>query len=317
MNPYPLARVPLVWCLAVVAGCAGPAVSPSDQTLIREADQLHTRLAPAVVERRDARLQRYLEQIGARICAAAKELDEQGQIKSKGEGANTWMFSGIEFHLVNSRVPNSFTSGGRHVYVYDGLYRRCQNEDELAALFCHEYAHLYARHIQHELKRDPALPGEDALIFPFATLRLTPSEGRAADAIAFSIYVKAGWDPGRFADLYRRLLQEESVPGLDTAVLREKLADAEKRASDLPASSRDWQQPPVADESRFVQLQVDSDTLVTSAPRNERAELLLASFPTCLTRTDTPGQTRARQQLFPPPPAPNENKWNKGLQGAR
>lgn len=306
----------LLLALAGLPGCAGQSVSPSDQTLIREADQLHARLEPAVVENRDPRLKRYVEQIGARIVAAAKELDHQGRIKSQGEGANAWMFSSnVDFHLVDSEAPNSFTAGGRHIYVYDGLFQHCTSEDELASLFCHEYAHVYARHVQQDLKRDPGLTGEAALLFPFAMLRPSPGQDRSADAIAFEIYIKAGWDPGRYATICQRMLDENRT-GIDQARLKEKVTQANRRADGLPPAAREWGQPPVADDARFAQLQLQAKALVASGARNERAELLLASFPSSLAAGESPAQAQARLRLFPPPPAgTSENQWNKGLPG--
>lgn len=290
-------------------------VSATDQTVIREADQLHSRLQPAVVDNRDPKLRRYIEQISSRILAAAKELDQKKAIRSSGEGSNDWMFAkDLDFHIVDSGTPNSFTSGGRHIYVYDGLFQQCRSEDELASLFCHEYAHVYARHVQQDLRRDPGLSGDVALLFPFATLRLSPGQDRSADAIAFQIYVKAGWDPGRYASVYQRLL-EQNAAGIDRARVMEKVADAQRRADGLPPAAREWGQPPVADDSRFAQLQGQTKALISSIPRNEQAELLLASFPSCLSATETSAQVQARQKLFPPPPVGNDNQWNKGLPG--
>lgn len=307
-------------CLAAIGligltGCGGQAVSPSDQSLIREADQLHARLEPAVVENRDPKLRRYLEQIASRILTAAKELDQKGTIKSNGEGSNAWMFGkDLDFHLVDSQLPSGFTSGGRHVYVYDGLFQLCKSEDELAALFCQEYAHVYLRHVQQDLRRDPALSGEDALLFPFVMMRGSPGKDRAADAIAFQIYAKAGWDPGRFAAVYQRMI-DMNVAGADRGRLKEKVMDAQRRADALPPAAREWSQPPVADEARFAQLQGQTTALVKAGAKNERAELLLAAFPSSLSETETPGQAQARLRLFPPAAAGSDNQWNKGLPG--
>lgn len=309
------------FCFAFVAltvgltGCAGPAVSPTDQTLLRETDQLHARLEPAVVERQEPRLRRYFEQLSTRIVTAARELDQQGGIQSRSEGSNEWLFSKeIDFHLVKSELPNIYTGGGRHIYIYDGLFQECRNEDELASLFCHEYAHVYGRHAQKELKRGTSAgASDDDLLEPFVTLKFTPAHDKTAEAIAFNIFVKAGWDPARYADVHRRLLQQGPPGGLDAALLRER-ADG---AHDLPAGSQNWAQPPVADDARFVQLQSETQAVVASMPRNDRVELLLAAFPNCLMPADAPAQVAARQRLFPPPAAPSENKWNKGLQGAR
>ena len=304
----------LLLALAGLAGCAGPAVSPTDQTLLRETEQLHSRLEPAVVERQEPRLRRYFEQLASRIVTAARELDQQGIIQSRSEGSNEWMFSkDIDFHLVKSELPNIYTAGGRHIYIYDGLFQQCRNEDELASLFCHEYAHIYGRHAQKELKRDASALGDDSLLEPFVTLKFTPAHDKTAETIAFNIFVKAGWDPARYADIYRRLLQQGPPGGLDAALLRER-ADG---AHELPAGAQNWAQPPIADDARFVQLQAETQAVVAAVPRNDRVELLLSALPNCLTPPDAPAQVAARQRLFPPPAAPSENKWNKGLQGAR
>jgi len=220
----------------------------------------------------------------------------------------------VGFHLVDSGQVNSFTSGGHHVYVYDGLFQLCRSEDELAAVFCHEYAHIYARHVEQDLKRDPAMTGEDALLFPFVTLRISTEQDRSADAIAFEIYAKAGWDPGRFAMVYQRIIEEGGAT-VDRNRLKAKVMDAQRRADALPPAAREWSQPPVADDARFAQLQLQTKGLVASGARNDRAELLLAAFPSSLTSADTPAQAAARLRLFPPAVNGSDNQWNKGLPG--
>jgi hypothetical protein len=318
VNRRILSLVPLA-CLALVTGCAGQAVSPTDKTLIAEADQLHLRLAPSLVDDRDPRLKRYFAQLAARVTAAAKDLDQQGVIHSPGEGSKSWMFGReIEFHLVNSDVPNAFPAGGRHVYLYLGLFRQCGNEDELAAVFCHAYAHLYARHVQQDLRRDAALAGDQKLLFPFATFQFTPPQEREADTIAFNVFTKAGWDPGRYATIYETLYKG-NVAGVDRNLLREKTVDAiERLLPAVPAAAGNWAQPPVADDTRFAQLQGETAAAASAAAGTTQSRLLLAAFPNCLSPTPAPAQARARLALFPPPPVPTgDNQWGKGVQGNR
>jgi hypothetical protein len=306
--------------LALLTGCAGQAVSPTDKTLIAEADQLHARLAPSVVDDRDPRLKRYFAQIAARITAAAKDLDQQGVIQSRGEGAKSWMFGReVEFHLVNSELPNVFPAGGRHVYLYLGLFRQCANEDELAAVFCHAYAHLYARHVQQDLRREaPGLSGDAKLLYPFATLAFTPAQEREADTIAFNVFTKAGWDPNRYPAIYDTLYKG-NVAGVDRSFLREKTVDAiERLLPAVPAAAANWAQPSVADDTRFAQLQSETAKVAPSTAGTPQSQLLLAAFPNCLNPTIAPAQARARQTLFPPPPVPTgNNQWGKGVQGTR
>jgi hypothetical protein len=309
----------LVPLLCLVGGCAGPSVSPTDQALIDRAERLHQVLAPAVVDARNPRLQRYLAQLSERITSAAKELDQQGRIKSAEiAGGGSWLFGkDVTFHLIDSELPNAFTSGGKHVYVYNALLQLCRSEDELASLLCHEYAHLYARHVLDDLKQEePPTGGQDvALIYPYATLRISPAQAREAQATAVLIYAKAGWDPARYVSLYERLGNGSPVSGVDSALMRDRVAQAERRMAELPPAANEWMRPPIADDARFAQLLSESRSLANSSRPPERARLLLACFPSCLATGETAGQLAARERLFPPPPAPTQNQWGKGVAG--
>ena len=54
----------------------------------------------------------------------------------------------MRFHLVGSETVNAFDTGGGHIYVYNGLFQLCQNEDELAAVMAHEFAHAVSLDIE-------------------------------------------------------------------------------------------------------------------------------------------------------------------------
>ena len=306
----------MMWTLLLLgaAGCGGNAISPTDQTLLADASALHGQLSPALLEARGPRLQRYLEQIGLRITQAARELDQQGAISTPG-GAGAWMFGGdLAIYLANSEGVNSFTAGGRQIYLYNGLFQKCRSEDEMASILCHEYAHIYLRHMLHDLKKEPGTPQEWAAVYPFATLRIPPAHAREAENVAFTVYVKGGWDPTRYGGVYARLALENASTS-DRIVLKEKVAEAQRRTDTLPAAARDWGQPPVADDARFGQLQAEARTSAATASRPERAALLLSSFPSCLVTGETADQVAARVRLFPVANGGGENKWGKGLQG--
>ncbi len=86
----------------------------------------------------EARLKSYVQQIGQRIVFAAK--DYYAQMPNKPADSSEWMFTkSIQFHLMNNRTLNGATAGGEHVYIYVGLFMRCDTEDELAAVVAHEY----------------------------------------------------------------------------------------------------------------------------------------------------------------------------------
>jgi predicted Zn-dependent protease len=166
--------------------------------------------------------------------------------------------------------------------------------------------------VQKELRREPGAGGDEELLMPFLSLKFTPAHEKTADAIAYSIYLKAGWDPTRFTDVYKRL-EQTPLDGLDPQAVRQ-LTQVPRQP---PAEARNWGQPPVADDARFAQLQSETRAVVGAMRQDEKARLLLAALPNCLGPEDSPTQAAARQQLFPPPQGPSENKWNKGLQGAR
>src|SRR5688572_17961211 len=116
----------------------GAASCATDQSVRAQATDYHKELEPAVLK--DPELSDYLQKIGDRVVAAAKELHAQRYgPESAFKDDSTWMFTDEEFHLVNSDTLNAFTTGGTHAYIYSQLMRECSNEDELAAVVAHEY----------------------------------------------------------------------------------------------------------------------------------------------------------------------------------
>src|SRR5687768_11420218 len=136
--------------LTVTAGCA------SDRQLISQAGQFHDTLEPAVMT--DAQLSGYINKLGQRIITAAREVHG-----NKGGTADEWMFSkDMQFHFVNSKTLNAFTTGGNHMYIYNELFQQSKTEDELAAVMAHEFAHVYGRHVHKGMNRQYAILGAAA-----------------------------------------------------------------------------------------------------------------------------------------------------------
>ena len=104
------AAIPLLTLF--VGGCA----PTTDKAVRGQAEQFQTSLAPAEVQ--DPQVNNYLAQIGQRIVQSGRDLDaEKIGPKShfdKKESEN-WMFNDIQFHLVNSKTLNAFTTGGNNV----------------------------------------------------------------------------------------------------------------------------------------------------------------------------------------------------------
>lgn len=51
-----------------------------------------------------------------------------------------------EFYVIQKDVMNAFCLPGGKVFVYEGIFKAAQNEDQLATVMSHEVAHALARH---------------------------------------------------------------------------------------------------------------------------------------------------------------------------
>jgi len=78
---------------------------------------------------RDPRLNAVVQRVGNRIAQAAAQPNYKWQ-----------------FFVIDKDVLNAFCLPGGKVFVYKGLFRAVQNEDQLAVVMAHEVAHAIARH---------------------------------------------------------------------------------------------------------------------------------------------------------------------------
>ena len=105
-----------------LTGCA------TDQAVVSQANQFDTSLKPAEIK--NSEVNDYFQSIGRRIQESAKEADAAhwGPKTHFSGGSDQWMFQpNMEFHLVNSKTLNAFTTGGNHVYIYNELFQWAQS----------------------------------------------------------------------------------------------------------------------------------------------------------------------------------------------
>ncbi|HUR29672.1 MAG TPA: M48 family metalloprotease, partial [Planctomycetota bacterium] len=288
--------------LAVFALAISSVACATDRQVIAQASNMHQELEPAVIE--EPQLANYLQTMGRRVVAAARELDSQGfGPKSHKKEDDAWMFSDqMSFHFVNSDTMNAFTTGGTHMYIYTKLLSTCTSEDELAAVVAHEYGHVYARHVHKGMNRQylalggAAAVGVGAYLLggekgeqyapqaaalglaagQFLNMGYTRDDESEADKLGFAFYTRAGWDPDHFGDFFQRMVDM----GLDTQPemlsdhpsLASRVEDAKKRAANLPASDRNRRKPPVADEAKFHALQQRAVALAKTMPSDKSLE---------------------------------------------
>src|SRR4051812_46831241 len=300
--------------LPLAGGCA------TDKAVISQANQFHQGLEPAVIK--DPTLSKYIQSVGDRIIASARELDKQGfGPKSHTKENSSWMFNGMQFHFVNSPTLNAFTTGGNHMYIYTGLYVNCDTEDELAAVMSHEFAHVYARHVQKGMNRQMmtmvgaagigaagyaaggkahgAQYGTTAMSLAAAAgqyfgMSYTRADEDEADKLGFQFYAHAGWDPNRFGDFFKKMIAKgyDKTPETmsDHPSLANRVKAAQERAAQLPPEASSWRRPPVADVQQFRQYAQRAQDVGKNMPTSESlasAQQLLQALPrSCLTPRD-------------------------------
>lgn len=327
-----LAAVLFVGLAALAGGgCA------NDQKVLAQASQFQSGLQPAIIsETKDAQIANYMQQVGDRIIASARALDQQGYgPKSHKTEKSDWMFSNrMQFHLVNSKTMNAFTTGGEHMYIYNALFQACKNEDELAAVMSHEFAHVYARHVQKGMNNQMALllgagaagaagyavggsehgqeyagygAGLASQVGGLVNAGFTRGDEAQADELGFNFYVRAGWDPAKFGSFFKTLAAQggdktpEFLSDHPSLASRAKIAD--ERAAQWQARGADSRKPPVADDNQFRQLQARAAQVARTTPDDsslQNSQQLLQALPrSCLTPEEpVPADAKTAQQAI-------------------
>jgi len=315
----------------LVGGCA-PA---TDKAVRGQAEQFQTSLAPAEVQ--DPQVNSYLQQIGQRIVQSGRDLDAEHigpKLHFDKKESENWMFNDIQFHLVNSKTLNAFTTGGNHVYIYNQLLQLCENEDQLAAVMSHEYAHIYCRHVQEGSSRQlmsvlPALllggagylaggqehgaeyaqlgAGVGALGGQIGAAHFTRADEDQADEYGQKFYAHSGWDPRHFGDFFAVMAKKapESTPEFlsDHPSLVNRVKTAEKRAPPLMNDYQQHQQPPILSPDQFAVMKQRAQQVAARTPDDkslQNTQQLLAALPrSCLYEEDPnpPDAKQAQQEV--------------------
>jgi predicted Zn-dependent protease len=269
-------------------GCGAPA--PASK-FVEQAERLHRESFSAAVTT-DGDLRDYVQLVGKRVMDAAHEVD--------ASRTRNPMFSSMQFHLVACDVPNVITTGGSHIYLYNGLFQNCQSEDELVAGLSHAYAHAMNLDMEHiDLRPDPNMPLQ-LVGWELATHRYTAEQERTADRLAFEIYLKAGYDARKFTSLLEHLADRyPNILAPDRTPMAQRIAEI--RALGIPVDTSGNHPLPVADPKTFESLRHQASSLKQDVTP-PLSQVMLSSLPNCMLSGDTPEQDTARQQLRPLPP---------------
>jgi predicted Zn-dependent protease len=279
----------LALACVTLGGCA-TAPAPA-QEFVAQANQLHDgALAQTIIPDRD--LKEYIQEVGQRIIDGARE--------AAPEKASNSFFANVQFHLVDSKVPNVFTTGGKHIYVYAGLFEFCQNEEELATAMSQAYAHLMNLDLERSgLHPDPARPLRSD-VWEFVINPFSNAEDLEADKTAFAVFEKSGWDGSKFENLFQRVNDTyHSMPEPNRSSLVERAANAHALST---TATRQGRRPPVADRHTFELLKHQAAVLAAKQTPPPEDETYLLALPNLILSHDLPEQRAAQDLLRPPPP---------------
>lgn len=156
----------------------------------------------------------WVQSVGAKLAAASDKEFE------------------YSFHVIDSPEINAFCLPGGHIYVYTGLRKIVQNDDELAAVLAHEITHAekhhYAKQSSKASKRGtllgigsillglPALATQALGILDFSMQQKYSREHEyEADKEGFMRMQRAGYNPRAMENVLERLAKEDELKSVD------------------------------------------------------------------------------------------------------
>lgn len=154
-----------------------------------------------------------IETIFTRIIEAA----------AKDPSVNTTLIDGIDWkiHVVNDprAPPNAFVLPGGKVFVFSSILGICKNDDGIATVLSHEFAHQLARHTAESLSKAPLYLMINLLLYSItgiqgvnglltdALLKMPASRQMEteADYIGLMIMARACFDPNEAVRVWERM----------------------------------------------------------------------------------------------------------------
>jgi predicted Zn-dependent protease len=153
------------------------------------------------------------------------------------------------FQLIEGDSPNAFALPGGYIFVYTGLIKIADEEDELAAALAHEIAHVAARHMTKQATKSeivniasiPAgviLGGGIAGIaarqganfgIPAVFLHFTRKDESEADYLGLQYLYAAGYDPNGAISIFEKIESlQKSKPGTVARIFSTHPMDADR-----------------------------------------------------------------------------------------
>jgi hypothetical protein len=263
-----------------VSGCVNSANSDAARAAGQKAAKddavIHQAVEPVIET--GAGLGEYMQLVGKRLLDGAKAAGAP----SPGD---------VRFYLVISPVRNVIVTGGPSVYVTSGLFQECRGEEDLAAAMAHGLAHLIDRHTQRRSVSETTDPVVLALMMTSSPM--TASEEAQADRDGLRFFAFAGWNPDKFVDILVRTGNRDLS----------RIQDLRTQAAQLTGPGAPPRKSPSGDAKAYSDFH--AYLAGRSNPTDERASVIVAAFPGCLTPLDQTAQTDARKRLTEMLPQPD------------
>jgi predicted Zn-dependent protease len=172
---------------------------------------------------------------------AAREIDTQARVVTgpvadwvQAVGARLAAVSDKQFEysfkVIDSKEINAFALPGGHIYVFTGIRKVAQTEDELAAILAHEITHAEQRHYAKQYgkasKRGallsvltlavgmPNIAQQAIGLLDFAmTQKYSRTHETEADLLGMQRMQRAGFNPAAMVTLLERLAKEDKDGG--------------------------------------------------------------------------------------------------------
>lgn len=157
----------------------------------------------------------------------------------------------IKIHVLKNDEVNAFALPNSQLIIYSGLILKCDNQDELAGVICHEIAHIELNHVLKTLVKEIGLSvlismttgnsGTDAIkevAKLLSSLAFERSLEKEADIQAVNYMVNAEMNPESFADfLYK--ISESTNESSDYLTWLSSHPDSKERAEYVTNNSKD------------------------------------------------------------------------------
>jgi len=188
------------------------------------------------------------------------------------------VFNGFHVMILDSQIPNAFSTPGGHIFLTRGLIDLASSEDMLAAVIAHEIAHVQLKHGLDEIKQDrlvKSLGSESERLARITEQGLNNNERSQVFSVSVNELVQTLFTRG-----YSRLQEFEAdnaavtllaAAGYSTNGLPEMLKKLQKIQNDSISSSISSTHPSSAERLANIEKQANfSRAKDTSASRKNR-----------------------------------------------